>query len=212
MNEIKKYFYETAAKEMVEILNKHQYNAMYAENLQEAKQMVMDMIPKGSSVAVGGSVTLQDMDMPEIFRSADYKFFERYNQPTFADMVEVYRQGLLADVFVSSANAVTKNGEIICLDCSGNRAAALIFGPKKVILVMGANKIVDTLEEGMNRAKKAAPLNAKRINHKTPCAITGVCEECDCDARMCNAYAIMNTGLKFKGRINVIMVGDEAGY
>lgn len=212
MNEVKKYFAETAAKQMVEILKQHDYEAFYADNLAEAKQMTLDMIPKGSSVCVGGSVTLADMDMPEVFRGGDYKFFERYNQPTFDDCVEVYRQGLLADVMVSSANAVTKNGEIICLDCSGNRAAGMLFGPKKVILIMGANKITDTLEEGMARAKKVAPLNAKRIHHDTPCAVTGVCEDCRCYARLCNAWAILTSGHKFDGRVNVIMVGDEAGY
>lgn len=212
MNEVKKYFYQTAAKQMVEILNEHQYDAHYAEDIAEAKQMVLEMIPEGSSISVGGSVTLADMDMPEVFRQGNYKFFERYIQPDFASMVEVYRQGLLADVFVSSANAVTRNGEIVCLDCSANRAASMIFGPKKVILIMGANKIVDTLEEGMKRAKKVAPLNAKRLGHKTPCAVTGVCEDCQCDARLCNAYGILNTGLKFKGRISVIMIGDQAGY
>lgn len=212
MDKVKKWAAECAAKEMVEILKAHSYSAQYADNLEEARQMALDLIPEGSSVAVGGSVTLEAMDLVETFRNGNYDFFERYNQPNFKAMVEVYRQGLLADVFVSSANAVTKNGEIICLDCSGNRAASMIFGPKKVVVIMGANKIVDTLEDGLARAKKVAPLNCKRIGHETPCAETGVCTNCEVKARMCNAISILNTGIKFEGRINVIMVGEEVGY
>lgn len=212
MDKVQKWAAECAAKEMVEILKQHSYSAQYADNLEEARKMVLDLVPEGSSVAVGGSVTLEQMDLVETFRSGNYQFFERYKQPDWPSTVEVYRQSLLADVFVSSANAVTKNGEIICLDCTGNRAASMIFGPKKVVLIMGANKIVENLEEGLARAKRIAPLNCKRVGHQTPCAQDGVCTECEIPQRMCNAIGILNTGIKFEGRIHVIMVGDEAGY
>ncbi len=212
MDKVQKWAAECAAKEMVEILKAHSYSAQYADNLEEARKMVLELVPEGSSVSVGGSVTLEEMDLVETFRSGNYSFFERYKQPDWPSTVEVYRQGLLADVFVSSANAVTKNGEIVCLDCTGNRAASMIFGPKKVVIIMGANKIVENLEEGIARAKKIAPLNCKRVGHQTPCAETGVCTNCEIQARMCNAIGVVTTGVKFEGRINVIMVGDEVGY
>ena len=212
MDKVQKWAAECAAKEMVEILKEQSYAVQYADNLEEARKLVLDLVPEGSSVAVGGSVTLEQMDLVETFRSGNYSFFERYKQPSWPETVEVYRQSLLADVFVTSANAVTKNGESVCLDCTGNRAASMIFGPKKVVIILGANKIVENLEAGIARAKEIAPLNCKRVGHKTPCAETDVCTNCEIPQRMCNAIGVVTTGIKFEGRINVIMVGDEAGY
>lgn len=212
MDKVQKWAAECAAKEMVDILKQHSYAAYYADNLEEARSIALELVPEGSSVSVGGSVTLDQMGLVDTFRNGNYSFFERYKQPSWLETVEVYRQGLLADVMVTSANAVTKNGEIVCLDCTGNRAAGMLFGPKKVVIIMGANKITENLEEGIARAKKIAPLNCKRVGHPTPCAETGVCTNCEIPQRMCNAIAVLTTGIKFEGRIHVIMVGDEAGY
>lgn len=212
MDKIKKWHNECMAKEMVEILSRNAYDTHYADNLDEAKNIVLNMIPKGSSVSLGGSVTLEKMDMVNIFRNGEYSFFDRYQNKPFEEIVEIYRQSLLADFLVTSTNAVTKAGELVNIDCSGNRVAGMIFGPRRVIVVVGVNKFVDNLEDAFNRLKKIAPLNCKRVGHKTPCIETGNCEECNIQHRMCNYMTVINHGRKFPGRISVVVVAEEAGY
>lgn len=212
VNELKKWWYRKTAKNMVEVLRNKHFDAIYADNLQEAKKIVLDMIPEGSSVAAGGSVTLNQLDLIEEFRKPKYKFFERYNQPSFAEIWEVYRQSLLADVLVTSTNAITKNGELVNTDCSGNRVAGMIFGPNKVIIIAGVNKVVEDIDAAMKRMKEIAPLNSKRIGHQTPCIETGYCVDCKVHARICNYITIINHGMKIKDRISVIMVAEEAGF
>ena len=196
---------------MVEILNKKHYNAHYAENLQEARKIVLDMIPEGSSIALGGSVTISDMDLIETFRRGNYRLFDRYQPLPFPEIVEIMRQSMLADVLVTGTNAITRAGELVNLDSSGNRVAGMIFGPKKVIIIAGANKVVDSLEDAMKRLKRIAPLNAKRIKHQTPCTETGRCMNCQIQERICNYMTVISHGMKFEGRLTVIMVAEEAG-
>lgn len=212
MNPIKKWQNECFAKNAVEVLNKKHYNAIYAENADAAKKLVLNMIPENSTVALGGSVTLLDMGFLDIFRTEKYKFFERYNPTPPLTILEVYRQSLLADYLVTSANAITKNGEIVCTDSSGNRVAGMIFGPNNVIIVAGVNKIVKNIDEAFKRIRKIAPLNAKRLGHIAPCVQTGECADCDCDGRICNYTGIIHNGKKIKNRITVIMVAEELGF
>lgn len=212
MNKIKKWQCQCMAKNMIEVLNKKHYTALYAENLDDARKIVLDMIPKGSSIALGGSVTINEMNIIDTFRSPDYKLFDRYQKLPFPEIVEIMRQSMIADYLVTGTNAVTKNGELVNMDSSGNRAAGMIFGPKKVIVVVGTNKIVDNIDEAMKRIRMIAPLNCKRIGHKTPCAETGICTECDVHDRMCNYTSIVNNGWKFEGRFTIIMVADEIGF
>ncbi len=212
MNPIKKWYYQRLARDMVEVLNKKHYNALYAQNTGEAKKMVLDMIEEGASVAVGGSVTIMDMGLVDEFRKPKYRFFERFKQPSYEAVVEVYRQSFMADYLVTSTNAITKNGELVNTDSSGNRVSSMIFGPEKVIIVAGVNKIVDDLDEAFKRIKRIAPMNARRINHKSPCAITGKCEDCDCGDRICNYTTIIHNGRKVKDRITIIMTAEELGY
>jgi len=130
------------------------------------------LIPEGSSIALGDSVTIEELGLIEIFRNGPYKLFDRCKQMTAEERIELMRQSLLADVLVTSTNAITKNGELVNMDCSGNRVSAMIFGPKKVIIVAGVNKVVEDLDEAFRRLKKIAPMNSKRNNHKTPCIET----------------------------------------
>ena len=186
---------------------------MYAESLQQAKEKVLEIIPEGSSIALGGSVTIEEMGLIDVFRNGYYKLFDRYDKTlTNEQRIELLRQSLLADYLITSTNAITKNGELVNVDCSGNRVSAMIFGPKKVIIIAGVNKIVDTIEDAMKRLKKIGPLNAKRNNHKTPCTETGYCMDCQIKARMCNYITIINHGMKFEGRINIILVPEFIGF
>lgn len=212
MNKFKKWQSQLIAKEMVLVLKDKSYDAHYAENLDEAKELVLQMIPKGSSIAVGGSETLAEMGMVDIFRGDDYRFFERYNTPSWEATIEVYRESLLADFLVSSTNAITRNGELINVDSSGNRVAGILFGPKRVIIIAGTNKVVDTLEDGLKRLKEISPMNALRNGHQTPCIETGRCMGCNIPQRIDNVIGIVNNGMKFEGRISVIMVAEKVGF
>ncbi len=212
MNQYKKWQAQRIAQEMVGLLKAKSYNALYAEDLAAAKQLILDMIPSGSSVAVGGSETLNAMGLVELFRDGDYQFFDRYQKIPFAEIVEIYRQSLLADFLVTGTNAVTRQGELVNMDSSGNRVAGMIFGPRQVIVAAGVNKVVDGLDEALQRIRRIAPLNAKRLGHLTPCAESGKCMDCQVPARICNAIGIINHGMKFAGRITVIMIAEEVGF
>lgn len=212
MDKIKKWKYQCDAKEMVNILRDKYYNAIYADGIEEARAKVLELIPNGSSIALGGSVTLNQLDLIETFRSDNYKLYDRYKDVPFSETVEIMRQSMLADFLVTSTNAVTRNGELVNMDSTGNRAAGMIFGPKKVIVIVGANKLVDDVDEAMDRIKKVAILNAKRINHKAPCTETGNCSDCNVKGRICNYVSIVNNGRKFLDRFTVIVVAEELGY
>lgn len=212
MDKVKKWSYECTAKEISQILRNKKYNVVVVDNLEEAREKVLELIPKGSSIAMGGSATLGEMDLLSTFRSEDYKFYDRYQDLPWPERVEIMRQSLLADFLVTGTNAITKKGELVNVDSSGNRAAGMIFGPKKVIVVAGVNKVVEDLDEAIKRIRKIAPLNAKRINHEAPCVETGKCEDCMVPGRICNYMSVVNQGGKFDDRFTIIIVADEVGY
>ncbi|MEG0014642.1 MAG: lactate utilization protein [Cellulosilyticaceae bacterium] len=214
MHEIKKFFYDKKAKKVVEVLKKRKYDAMYVETMEDAKQIILDTIPEGASVAMGGSTTLAEIDMINTIRNGNYKFFDRFAAPSFEEEVELYRQGLLADYFLTGTNAVTEDGRLLNMDSSGNRAASMLFGPKHVIVVVGVNKIVKNIDEGLKRLEQIAPMNCKRLkNHNdAPCVETGECTDCLVESRMCNFISIVQQGGKFPGRYKIIIVGQEVGF
>lgn len=218
MNDYKRWYYTAKAKRTVQALKEKKYDAVIVENLEEAKKLVLESIPEGSSVAMGGSVTLNAMDMISTIRNGNYKFFDRFDPNlTFKEEVEVYRQGMLADYFLSSTNAITEDGMLVNVDCSGNRAASMIFGPKHVIVVAGFNKIVKNLDEALKRLKEIAPMNCKRLkgHNVAPCVQNGECTGdagCNIKQRMCNYISIVEHGGKFEGRFKIIIVLDEVGF
>jgi len=212
MNKYKKMQYQLIAKEMVTVLNEKGYISYYAEDKEEAKEKILSLIPEGASISVGGSETLGAMNMTEEFRNEKYKFFDRFQPMPYEELYEIYRQSLLSDYFVSSTNAITRKGQLVNTDSSGNRVASMIIGPKKVIIVVGANKVVDDLDEALKRIKKIAPMNATRVGHKTPCVKTGKCMECEIEDSVCNYTAIIENGRKEPGRITIIMIAEELGF
>ncbi|MGN0162261.1 MAG: lactate utilization protein [Candidatus Ornithomonoglobus sp.] len=212
MNDIKKWKLQKNAQDAVDILNKHKFDAHYAENKEEAKSIVEKLLPIGAEIAVGGSVTLQETGIMDLIRNPKYKFIDRFNNSSWDEELHKYRLGFLADVFVSSSNAVTLDGQLVNIDCTGNRTGCIGFGPKKVIIVVGANKIVQDAAEGIKRAKSVAPLNSKRIRHNNPCDESGKCENCTGTSRICNIVSIIDGCYKFPGRISVIVVAEELGF
>ena len=216
MDAVLKWNMEKNAKEIVGILNKAKFDAHYAQDAEEAKKIIRSLIPEGASIAVGGSVTLNETGvMQEIVRSPEYNFIDRFAAKSYEHMLDLYREGLTSDVFISSVNAITKEGQLILMDCTGNRVSSVIFGPKKVIILAGVNKVCDTLYDGIERTKRIAPLNARRLPHKeAPCYNDGVCrkEICNMHERVCNAIGIVDGCFYEPGRISVIIIPEILGY
>ena len=212
MESMKRWHRECLAKDIIEVLKNKGYNALYAEDVQAARMMVSSIIEPQASVGVGGSVTLIETGILNDIQTGPYNYIDRYNQPSFEHMVEKYKEAFSADYFVTSTNAITKQGDLVNIDCTGNRVGAMAFGPEKVIVIAGTNKIVRDINAGITRAKEIAPINAKRINHPTPCAEDGKCHDCTCQQRICNVTNIIHNCYKFPGRIIVIVVPENLGY
>lgn len=212
MNRYKKAVAQLLAHEMVEILESKGYIAYYAEDLNEAKQLILDLIPEQSTIGLGGSETLSEMGIIDTFRNGPYHLFDRYQKLPFNEIEDIYRQALTADVFVSSTNAITRTGQLVNIDSSGNRVAALSFGPRKVIIAAGVNKVVDDLQAAMARLVKIAPLNARRVKHDAPCVTTGRCMNCELASSVCNSIGVINHGRKTPGRFVIIMIAEDIGF
>jgi L-lactate utilization protein LutB len=211
MSDIKKCQCVDTAKYMIDILKHKGFDTHYAEDLQEAKNKVLEIIPENALIGLGGSITIEQMNILDTLRSNKYKLIDRYQECSHEQHIKFYQDALQADYFFTGANAITKEGEIVCTDCSGNRVAAMIFGPEKVIIVVGVNKLVGNLDEALKRIKSIAPINAKRNKHNTPCTVTGKCENCNQPESMCNYTGIIHNGLRFVGRTTVIVIADEVG-
>lgn len=213
MENIKKNMRIKKANKIITILNENDYEGVYANSLEEAKEMILNLIPKSLSIGLGGSATINVMGLVEIFRTGEYSLYDRYNQPDWPMTVESMRQAMLADYFVTGTNAITENGELVQMDSGGNRVASLVYGPKNVIVVTGVNKVVKNVCDALERIKNhAAPLNSKRMNHKTPCNITGFCENCTTKQRICNYTSIIKNGMRMGKKIIVIVISEEVGY
>ncbi|MBI5966777.1 MAG: lactate utilization protein [Deltaproteobacteria bacterium] len=205
---------EQIAKKVIEQLDKRGMEGSYAATAAQAKEEIIAMIPQGSKVYRCGSMTAVSMDLwQRIAKIPRVEIIDPF-QPglSFEDSLERRREGLTADLMITSTNAITVDGKLVNLDGLGNRAAAMIFGPQKVILVVGMNKVVPDVDSAISRTKNySAPVNAMRMNIPTPCAEDGICVDCKTPARICNIWSIIE-GQRIKGRIHVKLVGENLGY
>lgn len=194
-------------------LEKNNMKAFYAKDREEALKLVRELMPKGQTVACGGSMTLEECGILDLLRSGDYHFLDR-SAPgvTPEKALDLMRQVFLCDTYLLSSNAITENGELYNVDGNSNRVSALTFGPSSVIVVAGYNKIVPDIPAAVSRVKRiAAPANAVRLHCATPCAKTGECMECHSESRICCTY-VLTAQQRKKDRIKVILVGEELGY
>jgi hypothetical protein len=183
------------------------------QSRQEALAKALEMIPEGATVGLGGSVTVEQIGLLAKLRSGKYTLYDQYAPDIdMPENMKRRKQGLTAQYFVTGTNAITADGQLVNVDGIGNRVAAQAFGPEKVILVAGKNKIVKDVHEAFDRLQNvAAPINSRRFGSLTPCADTGVCVDCDSPARICNIYTIIRR-MMIPGRITLIMVNESLGY
>ena len=205
---------EKLAEHLIKNLTKRRMAASFAPTAAQAREEIIAMIPAEATVSRGGSMSLVEMGLwEELAKKPGVKLIDPFTPGLTPEEAYIrMRQGLLADYHIASANALTMDGRIVNLDATGNRVAAISFGPDKVILVVGLNKVTPDLETAMARVKHyAAPINAIRLKRETPCAETGLCIDCKSPDRICYMWSIIE-GHRFANRIHVKLVGEDLGY
>lgn len=197
----------------VEALQKNRFTASYYATAQEALEELFNIIPLDATVGIGGSWTLIQLEVAEKLEARGNTVY-CHHKPGLSpeEILDIRRKQLTCDVFLTSSNAITEDGRLVNTDASGNRVAAMMFGPKKVIILAGINKIVGSLDEAQERIRTtAAPLNNKRLNRPNPCVKTGYCVDCQGPTRLCNITTVIHKRPPVSD-IHVWVIGEEIGY
>ncbi|MEW8955338.1 lactate utilization protein [Clostridium sp.] len=200
-------------KRTMEALEKNNMEAHLVNNKVELIDKIKDICKEGEVVSVGGSMTLFETGVIDFLRSGKYEFLDRYKEGlTPEEIKDVFRKSFFADSYFTSSNAITENGWLYNVDGNGNRVAAMLYGPDKVIVIVGVNKIVKDLDKAIERNKEiSAPANCLRLNRSTPCSKVGYCLDCNSKDRICNEYTLIKRQRE-KGRITVIFLKENFGY
>lgn len=211
MANLKQKYYEKRANVLVKNLHSRHFEACYCTDKAEALEKALEWIPAGSSVGWGGAMSAQQIGLLDAVRAGDYRAIDRERGTTPEERKAIMKQCLGADVFITGANALSLDGQMVNIDGNGNRVAAIVYGPESVIVIAGMNKVVDSLDAALERARTvAAPQNKQRFDYKTPCEVTGACADCKSDGCICNQILITRN-CNPPGRIKFILVGEELG-
>ena len=204
---------ERLGAKMVKAMQRRHFDAYYCATASEAKAKVNELIPDGSSVTWGGTMTVRDMEIPQMLRErGTIDVWDRDLVETAEEKQEMYLRAFRADYYLSSANAISEDGVIVNIDGNGNRVAAITWGPQHVIFVVGMNKVAQDPEAALKRARStASPINAARFDIQTPCQQDGQCHNCNSPQSICNYIHFLRNSSK-PGRIIVILVGENLGY
>lgn len=210
MADPKKMYYDKRGEIMVKNLTSHGFEAYYCEDKEAALTKALELIPKGAAVGWGGAMSAQQIGLLDAMNEGEYNAIDRDKAPNMEEREKAMRACLQADYFITGANALSVDGQMVNIDGMGNRVAAIVYGPKYVVVIAGMNKVVDSLEAAVVRARTvAAPANKQRFPLQTPCAVTGVCGNCKTEG-ICNQMLITRNS-KPIGRIKVILVGEDLG-
>ena len=197
------------AQTVITGLESRNMRGYYAANKEEALSLALSLIPKGSSVTMGGAMSAHEIGLVEAVKGPDYRFIDR---DAYSDKRAAMLDAYDADVFLCSANAMTEDGILVNIDGNANRVSAIAQGPKKVVVIAGMNKVCKDLDSAMKRARNvAAPTNAQRFGLSTPCAKTGACMDCKSPDTICCQFLITRYS-RHADRIHVILVNDNLGF
>lgn len=207
------WVYEQKCKKAVQALQNNGFEAIYCQNRQEAYDNIISAAQNADSIGFGGSMSVEELQLiPELKKMGKELLHHGLPGLTPGEQQDIRRRELTCDLFLTSSNAVTLAGQLVNIDGVGNRVGAMTFGPKKVIVVAGRNKIVEDLDAAMKRIKFiAAPANARRLNKRLPCASTGFCSNCKSPESICRATVILDLKPSLSD-ISVLIINDDMGY
>lgn len=210
---VRDLFYKARAKKLQENLRKRNFGCDYFETKEEARDYILSQLTSGMTVSYGGSVSNTESGLlPALKERTDIELLDRMAATTEEDRMAIEEKAMKADVYLMGNNGLSMDGELVNIDGYGNRVAALIYGPKKVFLLTGMNKVGLTLEDAVKRARnEAAPKNAIRLNKNTPCTQTGKCENCLSEECICS-HIVITRRTRQPQRIHVVLVGEDLGY
>ena len=213
MKKTLEWFQEKQAERTIKALKKNRIPASFFSTKEQATARIMEMIPPGSTVGIGGSVTLWQMGLIDEVKKRGFTVLNPFDPKLNGEeSLELRRKALVSDVFLVSTNAVTEEGELFNIDATGNRAGAMFFGPKKVIVIAGTNKIVSNLDEAIIKVReKTAPINAKRLGIDAPCVQTGQCQDCNSPGRICNIWVTIAKKPRLTV-LEVVLIGETLGF
>ena len=210
MADPRQLYYDKRAEVMVKNLTSHGFEAYYCQDRKAALEKALEIIPEGATVGWGGAMSAQQIGLLDAMNNGNYKAIDRDKAPNPQAREQAMRDCLLADVFITGANALSIDGQMVNIDGNGNRVAAIVYGPRSIVVIAGMNKVTDSLEAAVVRARTvAAPMNTQRFGLQTPCSVTGVCGNCKGEG-ICNQLLITRNS-KPAGRIKVILVGEDLG-
>ena len=211
MTEMQKMYYDKRGPILVKNLKSRHFDAYYCSTKEEALEKALSLIPEGDTVGWGGTVTCQQIGLMDAVRAGNYQVLDRDTCTTPQEREEMMRRCLLADTFLTGANALSMDGQMVNIDGNGNRVAAIVYGPKQVIVVAGMNKVEDTLEAAITRARTmAAPMNQQRFQLPNPCTATGTCADCKSETCICN-HILVTRHCRPVGKIKFVLVGEDLG-
>ena len=212
MENARKNYNRKRGQILVKNLQKRHHEAYYCDNKEEALAKALELIPEGSSIGWGGAYSAQQIGLMAALDAGNYTTIDRDKLPTPEEKLKAMRACFDADYFVCGANALSLDGEMVTIDGNGNRMGMMVYGPKYVLVIAGMNKVCDSLEAAVERARTvAAPMNQQRFQGKTPCTATGTCADCLSENCICNQILITRNG-RIPGRFKFIIVGEELGY
>lgn len=207
----KEKYYEKRGNILVKNLQSRHFEAYYCANKEEALKKALELIPEGASVGWGGAQTCQQIGLMDALHGGNYRAMDRSLAKTPEEREQMVREMFAADVFLTGANGLSLDGQMVNIDGQGNRVAAIVYGPRNILVVAGMNKVEDTLEAAMNRARTvAAPMNCQCFDLNNPCSVTGTCANCKNETSICNQILITRN-CRPAGRIKFILVGEDLG-
>ena len=212
MTEQMKTYYEKRAQVLVKNLKSRHFEAYYCPDSASALAKALELIPEGASVGWGGALSAQQIGLIDAVKSGSFAAIDRDAATTPEERTQALKRCLTADVFLCGANALSLDGQMVNIDGTGNRVAAIAYGPDTILVIAGMNKVCDTLDDAVTRARTvAAPMNKQRFPFKTPCEVTGACADCKSEESICNQILITRN-CRPAGRIKFILVGEELGF